>query len=94
LAAQGSTLTELSLASFLADRLAFPQDMRTALKTESKNARAALTRSYPWGDSGGGATFGCDTVLGYDSFLDALQAAGGRAAARALVGAGRPADEH
>ena len=96
LAAQGSTLIELSQASYLADRLAFPQDMRTALKTESKNARAALTRSYPWGDSGGGATFGCDTVLGYDSFIDALQAAGGneRAAARALVAAGRPADGH
>lgn len=96
LAAQGSTLIELSLASFLADRLAFPQDMRSALKTESKNARTALTRSYPWGDSAGGATFGCDTVLGYDSFIDALQAAGGngRAAARALVAAGRPADGH
>jgi len=54
LAAQGSTLIELRLASFLADRLAFPQDMRTALNTESKNARGALTRSYPWRDSAGG----------------------------------------
>lgn len=91
LAAQGSTLIELSLASFLADRLAFPQDMRTALNTESKNARGALTRSYPWRDSAGGAKFGCNTVLEYDSIIDALQAAGGneRAAARALVAAGR-----
>jgi hypothetical protein len=91
LAAQGSTLIELSLASFLADRLAFPQDMRTALNTESKHARGALTRSYPWRDSAGGAKLGCNTVLEYDSIIDALQAAGGneRAAARALVAAGR-----
>jgi hypothetical protein len=96
LANQGSTFIDLRLASLLAGRIGFPHETRAALSMESKNAEAALRRSYPWRDAGGGSGFRCDIVLDYDSFVDSLQAAGGseRTALRAFAAAGRAADRH
>lgn len=90
LAKQGSTLIDLVLASRLADRLGFPQDTRTALSRESKNARAIMARRipYPWSDLSGGSGFRCTTLLAYDAFIDAVMAARGSVRA-ALEGVGR-----
>jgi hypothetical protein len=79
LAKQGSTLIDLALASRLADWLGFPQDTRTALSTEWRNARAALNESvpYPWSGLSGTSDFRCSTVLGYDAFIDVRRAARG-----------------
>jgi hypothetical protein len=99
LAKQGSTLIDLVLASRLADRLGFPQDMRTALSTEAKNARATITNGPnpwtttgpdPWTDLSGRSRFRCDTVRGYDAFIDGIQAARGNERA-ALAAVGRAA---
>jgi len=90
LAKQGSTLIDLVLASRLADQLGFPQDTRAALGTESRTARATMTRTipYPWSDLSDDSGFRCTTVLGYDSFIDALRAARGSELA-ALEAVGR-----
>ena len=95
LAKQGSTLIDLLLASALADRLGFPQETRTALSAEAKTARATSFRRipYPWSDPRGNSSFGCNTVRGYDGFIDALRAARGNwraalgAVGRAMEGA-------
>lgn len=85
LANQASTVIALALASALADRLGFPEETRRALSFESKNARAELTRNYPWrAFPGEGSGFRCDAVLAYDRFVDALAAGGNE---RAVVGA-------
>jgi hypothetical protein len=94
LAKQGSTLIDLVLASRLADRLGFPEETRTALSAEAKNARATITNSPnpwrttgpdPWTDLSGRSRFRCDTVRGYAAFIDAIQAARGNE--RAALGA-------
>ena len=94
LANKGSTFIDVALASRLADRLGSSQETRAALTVESNNARAALIRSYPWRAlPGDGSGFRCDTVLAYDSFVDALAVGGNeRAALRAVVASGRSAD--
>jgi hypothetical protein len=93
LADRGSTLIELSAASHLSRRLGFPADRQALLQKESQDAKAFLSLN-PWRysfDEGPGVHFvgdlRCDTVLSYNSFIDALEAAGGRerAALAAMV---------
>lgn len=96
LATQGSSVWDLMQASLLADRLGFPEDTRTALKTEARNARYAIASSPspwtttgpdPWTDLSASSRFRCETVRGYDAFVDAIQAArGNQRAALAAVG--------
>jgi len=63
---------------------------------EQQSASRALIAHNPWRytDEGSGLTltsdFRCDTVLGYDDFIDALQAASGSERA-ALAAVGRTA---
>jgi len=86
LAKQGSTMFDLVLASRLAERLGFPEEVRTALMTEAKNAMVALTSTpNPWTTTGpdpstdlsGGLWFRCGPVRRYDAFVDAILAAHG-----------------
>jgi hypothetical protein len=99
LATQGSSVWDLMQASRLADRLGFPEDTRTALRAEAKNARETIMSSPspwtttgpdPWTDLGGRSRFRCDTVRGYVAFIDAIQAARGNERA-ALAAVGRAA---
>jgi len=93
LASQGSTYIALALASGMANRLGFPEDVRATLKAELRSSRTVLG-NYPWGKSDASTAFRCDTVLAYDDFVDALRTAGGkeRAALRALAAARERAD--
>lgn len=93
LANRSSSFFDLVLASVLADHLGFPEDVRASLTAEQRSSRAALG-SYPWGRSDTRTGFLCDTVLAYDSFIDALRTAGGneRAAMRAAAAARRQWD--
>ena len=88
LAKQGSTFIDVRLAGILADQLGFPQEMRTALWTEGKNAQAVLMESNPW-LLVDGSGLRCDTVLAYDRFIDALRAGSERSALLAVAAAGR-----
>ena len=80
----------------LAKRLGFPTEQQARLQMEQQSASKALIAHNPWRytDEGSGLTlasdFRCDTVLGYDDFIDALQAAGGSERA-ALAAVGRTA---
>lgn len=93
LASQGSSYLALALASGMADRLGFPEDVRATLKAELRSSRTAIG-NYPWGRSDAGTAFRCDTVLAYGDFVDALRTAGGneRAALRELAAARQQAD--
>jgi hypothetical protein len=92
LADGGSTLFDLAVAGSLAKTLGFPADQQTKLQIERRNAAMNSMAHNPWRytDEGSGLTLGsdfrCDTVLGYDAFIDALRVAGGneRAALAAL----------
>ena len=86
LATQGSTLLDLVLASILADQLGLPQELRTALSAESQDARSTMAGSvpYPWSDLDGSSGFRCATVLRYDAYIDAIDAA--RGSERAALG--------
>jgi hypothetical protein len=83
LAAGGTTAFDVAAASNLAKRLGLPTDRQTKLQKEAQNVARASLAHNPWRYTAGesGLTlvsdFGCDTVLGYDNYLDALQAAGG-----------------
>jgi len=93
LADRGSTVFDAVVASSLANRLGFPADRQVTLQRESLSAARALAAHNPWRYSGEGsdlrseADFRCDTVLGYERFINALEAAGGsERAALAAVG--------
>jgi hypothetical protein len=86
LAQQGSTMFDLVLASRLAVQLGFPEEVRTGLRMEAKNAMVALTSApNPWTTTGpdpssdlsGGLWFRCGAVRRYDAFVDAILAARG-----------------
>jgi hypothetical protein len=102
LAKQGSTMFDLALASRLAEQLGFPEEVRTGLMMEKKNAMVALTSApNPWTTTGpdpssdlsGGLWFRCGPVRRYDAFVDAILAAHGNervalaAVSRTLQGA-------
>jgi hypothetical protein len=99
LADRGTGIIEVEVASSLARRLGFPADRQATLQRESRNAIRALRAPNPWRYSSteGSDTrlvgdFRCDTVLGYDSFIDALEAAGGNERA-ALAAMGQSAQD-
>jgi hypothetical protein len=98
---KGATLFDVLVASKLARRLGFSADRQSMLENEARSDAAALTAHNPWSltDEGSGyklasTNFRCNTVLGYDDLVDALQAANGnwRAALTAVgrtVGSGK-----
>ena len=94
LADRGTTFVDVMVASNLARRLGFPKDRQTKLQVEQRNAGMAFLAHNPWrftNDESGFtllSDFRCDTVLGYDDFLDTVQAAGGNVRA-ALAAVGR-----
>jgi hypothetical protein len=89
LAAQGSTMIEVSMAAILGKRLGWPQDKWMPLRKESDSYRNAL--SYPWSEADAGRGFRCEQVLRYDYFIDQLAAHRGseRAAMKATIEAPR-----
>jgi hypothetical protein len=102
LAKQGSTMFDLVLASLLAGQLGFPEEVRSGLMMEKKNAMVALTSApTPWTTTGpdpftdlsGGLWFRCGAVHRYDALVDAVLAAHGNervalaAVSRTLQGA-------
>ena len=79
----------------LENRLGFPTEQQAALETEARNDGTALTAHNPWTYTNTGSGFGlgssnfrCNTVLGYDDLVDALQATHGNWRA-ALTAVGR-----
>ena len=93
LADKGATLFDVLVALKLAKRLGFSADQQSKLEMETRDDLAALTAHNPWSltEEGSGyklasTNFRCNTVLGYDNLVDALQAANGnwRAAFDAL----------
>ena len=82
LADSGTTLLDLAAALNLARRLGFPKDRQAELQNEQRNGARALVTHNPWTFTNDGtgfssvSNFHCDTVLGYDEFIDALQATG------------------
>jgi hypothetical protein len=92
LAKPGTSLMDLALASHLADRLGFAQDVRAALVAERKTATAGLAMSHhPWSDTDGVSRFRCANLAIFDQYIDSLRAARGneRAALSAFAVAGR-----
>jgi hypothetical protein len=91
---KGATLFDVLVASKLAKRLGFSADRQSMLEMEARDDSAALTAHNPWSltDQGSGyklasINFRCNTVVGYDQFVDAVQAADGNwRAALAAVG--------
>lgn len=90
---KGATLFDVLVASKLAKRLGFSADRQSMLKMEARDDMAALTAHNPWSLTDEGSryklastNFRCNTVLGYDNLVAALQAANGnwRAAFGAL----------
>ena len=99
LANGGSTVFDLGVAWSLGKTLGFPADRQANLQMEYQSAVRALLAHNPWRYAAEGSDldershlvvgsdFHCDTVLGYDAFIDALQATGGsERAALAVVG--------
>jgi hypothetical protein len=94
LADKGSTYFDVLVASILAKRLRFPTARQTELEREARNDARAFTAHNPWtytnegsGFRLGSNNFRCNTVLGYDGLVDAVQAADGNM--RAALAAGR-----
>ena len=98
---KGSAALDAVVAWNLASGLGFRADRLAKLEMEARNDTTALTAHNPWTytDDGSGYTlrssnFRCNTVLGYDELVDALQAAGGNwRAALAAVGRTAPSAE-
>jgi hypothetical protein len=95
LAEKGSTLFDVMVARILAKRLGFPTARQTELQREDRNDTMALTAHNPWSYTNEGSgfrlgshNFRCNTVLGYDELVDAVQAADGNW--RAAFAAGPP----
>lgn len=91
---KGSGALDAVFAWNLGRGLGFPADRLAKLETEARNDSTALAAHNPWTytDDGSGyalrsSNFRCNTVLGYDEFVDALQAADGnwRAALAAVA---------
>lgn len=95
---KGSAALDALFAWNLASGLGFPADRLAKLAMEARNDSTALTAHNPWTytDDGSGyalrsSNFRCETVLGYDELVDALQAADGNwRAALAAVGRRAP----
>lgn len=92
LADKGATAFDVLVAWKLAERLGFSADRQSELEMEARNDAVGLTAHNPWSftDEGSGFTLGsanfrCNTVLGYDGLVDAVQAADGNW--RAALGA-------
>jgi hypothetical protein len=90
----GTGIFDVLVAMNLARTLGLPKDLQADLEKEMRGlrTRTALT---PWRYTHDGSTlnlltdFGCDNVLGYDDYIDALQASGGNERA-ALATLNRP----
>lgn len=92
LADKGSTGFDVVVALILTKRLGFSADRQAKLEIEDRNDTAGLTAHNPWSytDEGSGyelasTNFRCNTVLGYDELVDAVEAADGNW--RAALGA-------
>jgi hypothetical protein len=100
-AEKGSAAPDAMMAWNLARKLGFPADRLAKLEVEARSDITALTAHDPWTftDDGSGyalrsSNFRCNTVLGYDKLVDALQAADGNwRAALAAVGRTAPSIE-
>jgi hypothetical protein len=94
LADRATTLLDVGAAAMLGKRLGFPADRQTRLELEWRNDNRAFVALTPWHYTNGGSgftlasDFGCNTVLGYGAYIDALEAAGGNERA-ALAAIGR-----
>jgi len=94
LADRATTLIDVAAAAILARRLGFPADRQTALELERRNVDRTFFALNPWHytseDTGLtlASDFGCNTVLGFGNFIDALEASGGNERA-ALAAVGR-----
>jgi len=78
----GTGLFDVLVAMNLARTLGLPKDLQVDLQNETRGMRTLIART-PWHYTHDGSSlnlltdFGCDNVLGYDGYIDALQASGG-----------------